>query len=94
MLMPMARIPKAIWLPLDAVDQDMFSKASKRGSCMQSSCPRLIGMEMPEFKQQSSLLAILTKDQNCVDLQTVRIRVRWRLPYYDETLDAVTRKKL
>ncbi len=93
MLMPMARIPKAIWLPLDAVDQDIFSKANKRGSCMQSTSPRLIGMEMPEFKQQSSSLADLTKDQNCVNLQTVEIQMRWKLPYNDRSLDEVTRKK-
>lgn len=51
-LMPMARIPNAIWLPLDAVDQDMFRKANKRGAFMQSTFPRLIGVEVSGFKQQ------------------------------------------
>ena len=93
MLMPMARIPKAIWLPLDAVDQDIFSKSNKKGSCMQSTYPRLLGISMPKFNQQSSLLAILPKDQNCVILQTVGFQMRWKLPYNDRSLDEVTRKK-
>lgn len=89
----MARIPNAIWLPLDAVDQDIFSKANKRGLCMQNTSPRPIGIEMPKFKQQSGLLAILTKDQDCENLQTVEIQARWKLPYNDRSLDEVTWKR-
>ena len=59
---------------------------------MQSTSPRLIGIGMPEFKQQSSLLAILIKHQNCVNLQTVGIQMRWKLPYNDRSLDEVTRR--
>ena len=84
MLMPMARIPNAIWLPLDAIDQDMFRKAYKRGARMQSTCPRLIGVEVPGSKQQSSLLAILT---------SLQIPGEVEIPYTDESLDEVTRKK-
>ena len=76
--MPMARRPNAIWLPLDAIDQDMFRKAYKRGACMQSTYPRLIGVEVPGSKQQSSLLAILTNDQDYASLQMVGSQVRWK----------------
>ena len=47
---------------------------------------------MPEVKQQSTLLAILTKDQNYVSFQTVEIQVRRKLLYNDRSLDEVTRK--
>ena len=93
MLMPMARMPKAIWLPLDAIDQDMFNKANERGPCVQSTSPSLIGIGMPKFKQQSSHVAVLTKYQNYVNLQTVGIQVRLKFHCNNNSLDEVTRKK-
>ena len=93
MLMPMARIPNATWLPLDAVDHDMFRKANKRGACVQSTCPRFIGVGSARVQAALKSFSDFDKRSRLCEYADGGIPGGVEILYRDESLDEVTRKK-